>query len=111
MGFDRIGARDSSSQFAILLTPFRQHTPAVSVQKISAGHFTVTSAGSVDHLYFANGHLLNERIETDGMFLWLKEQEGADTHFAVVDGTFLKYRGRTVWHSSTPASGEGTLSP
>jgi hypothetical protein len=107
--FDRIGVRDSSSQFAILLTPFRHHSPAVSVQEISARHYTLTSSGSVDHLYFANGRFHDGRIETDGMFLLLKERDGADTHFAVVDGTFLKYRGRTIWDSSTPASGEGTL--
>jgi hypothetical protein len=108
--FDRISVRDSSSQFAVLLTPFRHQSPEVSVQKISEGHFTVTSAGSVDHLYFANGHFLDGRIETDGMFLLLRERDGLDVGFAVVDGTFLKHRGRTLWHSSTPASGEGTLS-
>ncbi len=107
--FDRIGVRDSVNQFAVLLTPFRHQSPAVSVLKISDRHFTVTSAGSVDHLIFANGRFADGRIETDGVFVRLKEQDGADTRFAVVDGTFLKYGGRTLWHSSTPASGEGTL--
>jgi len=108
--FDRIGVRDSSSQFAVLLTPFKHQSPTVSVEKISDRHFTVTTEGSVDHLYFANGSLLDGRVETDGMFLLLKEQGGSDMRFAVVEGTFLKYKGRTIWHSSTPASGEGTLS-
>ncbi len=108
--FDRIGVRDSSNQFAVLLTPFKHQSPAVSVQKISDRHFTVTSAGSVDHLYFANGSFHDGRVETDGMFLWLNAQDGSNPRFAVVDGTYLKYRGRTLWHAATPASGEGTLS-
>jgi hypothetical protein len=106
--FDQIGIRDSVRQFAILLAPFKQQS-AAAVDKISGQHFVVTSTGSVDHLYFSNGRFLDGQVETDGIFLWLSKRNGSDSRYAVVDGTFLKYRGRTLWHSSAPASGEGVF--
>jgi len=108
--FDQIGARDSIRQFAILLTPFKHQSGTSSVTKISGQHFVVTSTATVDHLYFTNGGYSDGQVETDGMFVWMSGQDGSNPRYAVIDGTFLKYRGRTLWHSPTPASGEGGLS-
>lgn len=107
--FDQIGVRDSVRQFAVLLAPFKHQSDTPSVARISGQHFVVTSTGLVNHLYFTNGGYSDGQVETDGVFVWVSAPEGSNPRYAIVDGTFLKYRGRTLWHSPARASGEGKL--
>jgi hypothetical protein len=105
--FDQTSFRDSVHQFSILLAPFLKQEDKHSAEKISDRHYVVKSTASADHLYFTSGKYIDGTIETDGIFVLIKLRSDGVTTYAVVDGTYLNYRGKNLWKSATAASAEG----
>ena len=107
--FDQTSSKDSVRQFAILLAPFRHQGDACSTEKIADHHYVVNTAGSSDHLYFTNGAFADGTVETDGSFVCIRLRREGPATYAIVNGTYLRYNGRTLWKSSSEGSGEGEI--
>ncbi len=108
--FDQASVKDSVHQFSILLAPFRKQEEKRSAEKISDRHYVVKSTASTDHLYFTNGKYADGTIETDGTFVLMRLRSDGVTTYAVVDGTYLNYKGKKIWKSAATASAEGEAS-
>ena len=107
--FDRTTTNDSLEQFPILVMPFRTDVPSVQCTRESARRFMVKTGGVTDHLYFSSGRYDDGAVVTDAQFLWTRSSPGHRLRFGIANGTFLKYRGKEIWHSSTPSSSEGEI--
>jgi len=107
--FDQIGSADSVSQFPMLLFPFRKNDGIPNATQFSRQHFVVQNGGSNDNLYFAEGMYSDDTVQTDASFVLIRKESDDRLRFVVVDGTYLRYREKTLWKSDSVGSGEGEL--
>jgi hypothetical protein len=107
--FDQISLADSTREFPILLFPFRKAAATVNASKLSSGHFVVKHEASEDHLYFPNGIYSDGTVETDGSFVIVREEKDHRRTFTIINGTYLRYRTRIIWSSTTLSSAEGRI--
>ena len=109
--FDQISRRDSLHQFAVLLAPFRDDDHQRTAVAVSRRHFRISSAGSDDDIYFADGNYADGTVETDARIVMIRRAPGLASTFSLVDGTYLKVVGVAVWTAPERTSMEGTLRP
>ncbi len=109
--FDQVSAKDSMRQFAVMLDPFRDAAAVRAVERVTARHYRVRSPAGEDHLYFAAGKYREGSLDTDADCVLIALGKGRAGRFAVANGTYLRYGGKTVWRSATAGSGEGILAP
>ena len=107
--FDQLSLADSTSQFPILLFPFRDASENPRAARLSAQHFVVHCATSEDNLYFADGGYADGTVQTDASFVLIRKRSDNRLSYAVVNGTYLKYRGKTLWTSDSASSSEGEV--
>jgi hypothetical protein len=107
--FDQVSKADSLSQFPMLLVPFSDATGIYQAARLSAQHFVVQNAGSKENLYFASETYSDDTLQTDASFVLIRNRSDGRQSFAVVNGTYLKYRAKTLWSSGSAGSGEGEV--
>jgi hypothetical protein len=107
--FDQVSLADSLSQFPILLFPYRDAGDFPRAVRISAQHFVVQYAGSADNLYFANGAYTDGTVQTDASFVLMRKRSDDLVSYVVVNGTYLRYRAKTLWSSDSVSCGEGEV--
>jgi hypothetical protein len=107
--FDQRGSRDALLQFPVLLVPFERFPLPVQARKVSARHFLVRSPAATEDLYFADGGFSDDLVQTDGRFLLVRSHAIDVISFAIVDGSYFRYRGKTVWQSPVKTSADGSI--
>ncbi|MBP1656907.1 MAG: hypothetical protein H6Q31_1508 [Bacteroidetes bacterium] len=107
--FDQVSRSDFPSQFPILLFPFRAASEIPRAARLSAQHFVVQNAGSTDNLYFASGAYADGTMQTDASFVLIRKSSDNRLSYVVVNGTYLRYRAKTLWSSDAASSGEGEV--
>ncbi len=107
--FDQLSLADSANQFPILLFPFRAASDIPRVARLSAQHFVVQHAGSVDNLHFTSGAYADDTMQTDASFVLIRKRNDGRLSYVVVNGTFLRYRTKILWSSFSAGSGEGEV--
>ena len=110
LAFDQIATAASTSQFRILLYPFKESIPPVTAVALSSSHMRVSGPGFSDDLYSSILPFDDGEVATDATFLLVHKSEGATESISLVRGTYLRVRGREVWRSTTPVSAERVLS-
>ncbi len=103
---NRIAADRESAQFPVLLYPYPEVPPPVFVERESGSRFRVGRSTTSDVLWFSGGHGDEDGFETDALFVRI-HSGGAVREATVLDGTFLKYHGRTLWRSGQMTSETG----
>jgi hypothetical protein len=106
---DQVSVADSISQFPVLLFPFRDAHGIPRAARLSAQHFVVQNAGSVDNLYFASGEYTDGAVQTDASFVLIRKRGDDRLSYVVINGTYLRYRAKTLWSSDFADSGEGEV--
>lgn len=109
IAFDRLAAPGSANRIAVLLYPFKDLSPSATLSAISDGHYRVTSPHATDDLYYPTGTFDDAEIATDASFLVIRHPQGKDDQFSIVEGTYLRVRGKVVWKSAKRSSAEQTL--
>ena len=109
--FDQIGSRDSTCQFAVLLSPFRASDHKQLAQRISSRHFSVTSDERTDHLYFAGGKFTDGTVETDAQFVLISLNSRGSAGYSLIEGTYLRYGGKPLWSAAKQGTAEGIFVP
>ena len=107
IAFDQQSDAGSTKQFAVLLYPYRDNTPSMKYSAISSRHLRVRGGDYTDHLYYSDVPLDDGEISTNAAFLLIHREDGQSAEFSLVNGTYLKVKGRTVWESSSRTSCEG----
>ena len=106
--FDQLSSAQDSIQFPVLLFPFPNKGSVPGTWRISPHHFVIKNGDSTDHLYFTGGKYSEGAVQTDGWFVLLRQTEGQQ-RYVVLDGTYLRYHGTTLWSSTSRSSGEGII--
>jgi hypothetical protein len=107
IAFDQISKAASTMQYNVLLFPYRdQHTP-VEYVALSETHFRIKSPEGVDDLYVSAGLTRDGEIETDAPVLLLHREGNQPVRYSLVDGTYLRVRGKQVWSSTKRVAAEG----
>ena len=109
--FDRVSSPDSVRQFAVLLAPFRSGNEGPVARRISDSHFTVSSPGRTDDLYFTRGSFSGSTLKTDAEFVMVSRREDGTRHYVLIEGTYLTFDGKKVFASPTAGSHEGDITP
>ena len=109
--FDRVTSRDSARQFALMLTPFRSREEPFRAVKMSDRYFIVNGPEYTDHMYFARGSYSDGTLKTDAEFVCVRVRGDAPASYALIDGTYLVYRGKTLFRSREAASQEREITP
>lgn len=106
IGFEARGVPGAPVQFPVLLFPFRERDPGVSVTRVAANRYRVSSPGREDHLVFGGAETRQGEWETDAAVLLLRSQ-GGKGRASVLAGTYLRRRGETLWQSDRRACASG----
>lgn len=101
--FDRRAKDTTSVQFPVLLLPFRETPPEVRIEQVAPNQYRVTMGGKEDQLIFGGGGPGSRMWETDAALLHLRSEGGKRTA-TVIEGTYLRRGGTTLWRSEVPAS-------
>jgi hypothetical protein len=104
--FDRTPKGGDVVQFPVLLVPFRLEAPEIRVERQAQDNYRVQGRDWEDLIVVQGGGLAGTGWETDARLLRLRS-EGGVTRATVIDGTYLRKGGKTLWHSAKPASGSG----
>ena len=110
IAFDHMATPGSANDIAVLLYPFRDSSPSVALSPIADGHYRVTSPQATDDLYYPSGTFDDSEVATDASFLFIRHRQGEVDRFSIVEGTYLRVHGKTVWKSAKRSSAEQTLS-
>ena len=109
IAFDQLATPGPANKIAVLLYPFKDSLPSAALSTISNGHYRVFSPGMTDDLYYLTGPFEDSEIATDASFLLLRRQQGTPDGFSLVQGTYLRLRGKEVWRSADRTSVEQIL--
>jgi len=109
VAYDQQAAASSTREFSILLYPFKVGMPDVNFGRLAKEHFCVQGPSFRDDLYVPALAYDDGEIATDAVFLLIHREDGQAARFSLVNGTFVKVKGRMVWKSSIKTSAEGEL--
>jgi hypothetical protein len=109
IAFDQLAASGPANDIAVLLYPFKDSPPSATISAVSTSHYQVTAADVTDDLYYLTAPLKSDEVATDASFLLIRRQQGGPDRFSLVDGTYLRFRGREVWKSAVRTSVEQIL--
>ena len=101
--FDLSGKETTHVQFPVLLLPFRENPPEVRLERVARNHYRVTTGSREDQLIFGGGGGEGQAWETDAALLYLRSEDGKRTA-TVIEGTYLRRSGTTLWRSGVRAS-------
>jgi Heparinase II/III N-terminus/Heparinase II/III-like protein len=109
IAYDQITGADSLYRFPVLLYPFRNTSPHVTVSAVSADCYEVTLGDTTDTLLFPRGFAHVHGFSTDGDFLLIRSVNGTPRSFSVANATYVRYHERSLWTSPRRAPADGTL--
>ena len=109
IAFDQKSIQGPANEIAVLLYPFKDSPPSAILSTISDRHYRITTSAATDDLYFLTAPLKTDEIDTDASFLLIRHQLGESDGFSLVQGTYLRLRGKEVWRSSIRTSVEQKL--
>jgi len=109
--FDQRTSHGSVRQFPVLLLPFESEPQLVEAVQNSSQQFILKTDLFTDKLYFPNGSYDDGEIATDARFLQVRSTSGVPETYSIVHGTYLRYQGKEMWRSPTPASSDGRFPP
>jgi hypothetical protein len=109
IAFDQLAASGPANDIAVLLYPFKDSPPSATISAVSTSHYQVTAADVTDDLYYLTAPLKSDEVATDASFLLIRRQQGGPDRFSLVEGTYLRFRGREVWKSAVRTSVEQIL--
>ena len=109
IAFDQLAMPGHANTIAVLLYPFKDLSPSATLSIISDGHYQVTSPGVTDDLYYLAAPVKKDEVDTDASFLLIRRQQDALDCFSLVQGTYLRLRGKEVWRSADRTSVEQIL--
>jgi hypothetical protein len=107
--FDDLATPGSANNIPVLLYPFKDSLPTATFTTITDNHYRVASPGMIDDLYYLPASRKNEEVDTDASFLLVRRQQGGPDRFSLVEGTYLRLRGKEVWRSVGRTSTEQIL--
>jgi hypothetical protein len=108
--FNQVGEEGDALQFPILLYPYRNTASDVTVERESPKRFRIGAGSETDILWFSGGEASGEGLKTDAEFVRI-HRKGKVTDVTLLRGTYLLYRGRTLWRSGEATSAEGIFLP
>jgi hypothetical protein len=109
IAFDQLAVSGTANNIAVLLYPFRDSPPSATISVVSSGHYQVNTTDVTDDLYFLAAPHKNDEVATDASFVLIRRQQGIPDRFSLVEGTYLRLRGREVWKSAVRTSVEQIL--
>jgi hypothetical protein len=107
--FDQRSIAGTHTQFPIVLFPFQTQRHSLRTEKLSPRHYLVENAGYSDDLYFAHGAYTDDTVQTDGSFVLIRKTAPEGSSYVIINGSYLSYKGRTVFRSDSAGSFEGKL--
>jgi hypothetical protein len=110
--FEQMSSPDTARQFAVILSPFRSVEEAPPEgRRVSDRHFIVSSPGDTSHLYFSRGRYADGTLDTDAEFVLVRFAAGSLPSYALIEGSYIRYRGKPVFSAREPGSYEGEIHP
>ena len=109
IAFDQISKAASTMKYNVLLFPYRHEITSVKYSAISGTHFRLQSPEGSDDLYVPSESTREGEIETDALVLVMHHEGNQTVRYSLVDGTYLRVRGKQVWSSTKQVSAEGIL--
>ncbi len=109
IAFDQKTAAKATCEFNVLLYPFSSDVPRLEFTGNSAQHCVVRTSEFTDHLYLPSVSYDDGEVATDAVFLVIHEETGEPMTFSLVEGTYLNYKGKSVWFSRVKSSAEGSF--
>jgi hypothetical protein len=104
----------AETRFLVVLYPVITGTPVPRIAGIHDGDVTGVSViqGEVtDLVLFSAGHasISEAGVVSDGSSVWVRLEAEEPTHYALIEGTSLSFRGRVLHHSQNPSSVAGQV--
>jgi hypothetical protein len=109
IAFDQSATPGPANTIAVLLYPFKDSPPSATLSAISESHYRITTPGVQDDLYYLTAPIKTDEVATDASFLLIRHPQGAPDRFSLVEGTYLRLRGKEVWRSTDRTSVEQIL--
>ena len=109
IAFDQISKAASTMRYNVLLFPYRDDRTPVEYAALSETHVRITSPDGTDDVYVSSGLTREAEIETDAPVLLLHREGNQTVHYSLVDGTYLRVRGKQVWGSTKRVAVEGIV--
>ena len=91
-----------------LLFPYRYNLPSISFTGIEGGGRRIEYDGCEDEIYYSSG-LKNKNISTDAKLVILRKKAEKLIYFAVIDGSFLKYKNNLIFKKNKKMDYEKTF--
>ncbi len=109
IAFDQITNAASTMQYNVLLYPHRGQRAPVEYSAMSETHFRISSPEGVDDLYVSSASTRDGEVETDAQVLLVCREGNQTVRYSLVDGTYLRVRGKQVWSSTKRVAAEGIV--
>lgn len=107
--FDQQTGKNQTREFAVLLFPFSSVRPDVRVTKRGAGWFEIRVGDAKDLVIFGEGDHSAGHYDTDATCVVVRTSDDRVTHMSIVNGTYVRIRGKIVWTAPQADSGEMTF--
>lgn len=105
IAYDKKSVSGDDNRFAVLILPFREHAPKVEFTAAPSPPGTaaleLVRNGTTDLVVFGNGGqlvLFEDRLVTDGLFAWMRQDAEGSRHGSVVGGQALTWQGADIRH-------------
>ncbi|MBI3004782.1 MAG: alginate lyase family protein [Ignavibacteriales bacterium] len=109
IAFDQISDSGRPSEFMVVLIPFRENEPDITVSSRGPGHVTITRDALINEVRFNAHHPQGSSPATDAEFFMSQTDQHGQRRFWIVNETFLKESGGVIWKSSSKSSTEGEI--
>ncbi len=109
IAFDQITNAASTMRYNVLLYPHRGQRVPVEYSAMSETHFRISSPEGVDDLYVSSASTRDGEVETDAQVLLVCREGNLTVRYSLIDGTYLRVRGKQVWSSTNRVAAEGIV--
>jgi hypothetical protein len=110
IAFDQTSLVGATKQFPVLLYPYREKAPEIEFGGMSPEHYMLRTSHFTDDLYFPIHPYDDRDVSTDAVFLLLHHEPERTVTFSLLQGTYLRYKGKEIWSSKEKASVDGVVS-
>lgn len=109
IAFDQRTAAGATQTFSVLLYPFQTSgdTPACSTP--APGHVRIATGHRTDDILFPSQLTNGGDVESDAIVVLISREGTQPDRFTVLEATWLKMKGKTIWTSSLRTSADGTI--
>jgi hypothetical protein len=109
ISFDQVSRPGPGNTIAVLVVPFKDAAPAATLSAISDQHYVAVVSDFRDDIYLPKAPFSDAGIESDASCLLIRHRNGERDRFSLVDGTYLRVRGKDIVRSAKRTSVEGVL--